>query len=140
MSTGYYNYAVVAYGSNNEVHFYCMQIITANCYTLPLLSLPFFIQAVTAEAGLAGCIGDPLQRLPQGASGLAGRRTAVRRLLPELGTCRRRALSAEQRNHGDQTSLQHVHVPRQPGPQTHLSRLQVYGAHSTGSTILLWIR
>jgi len=26
MSTGYYNYAAVAYGSNNEVHFYCMQM------------------------------------------------------------------------------------------------------------------
>ena len=27
MSAGYYGYAVVAYGSKNEVHFYCMQIV-----------------------------------------------------------------------------------------------------------------
>ena len=69
--------------------------------------------------------GDTLQRLPESTSRCFGRGAAVRWLLPERRTRRRRPFSAQQRHHRDQTSQQHVHVPRQSRSQTHLSRLQV---------------
>ena len=77
--------------------------------------------------------GNPLQRLPESASERAGH-AAVRRLLSERRSRRRRSLSAEQRHYRDQTSQQHVHVSRKSRSQTHLSRLTVRARSNTAVT------